>query len=172
MTKTQLSISLNEPAWEDSLDDIENISGAVVAQAVEFVRGNENIDFMNLDKPLLVNLCLSDDNEVRTLNREFRGMDRPTNVLSFANIDAEDFEQSLDIYDEIELGDIIIALETLKREAAEKGISLRDHYCHLLTHGVLHLLGFDHIEDEEAEHMENFEIKILELLNIKNPYEE
>ena len=75
-----------------------------------------------------------------------------------------------ELFGEVELGDIIIALETMQREAAEKQISLHDHFCHLFTHGILHLLGFDHIEDEEAEHMENFEINILKRLNIKNPY--
>jgi probable rRNA maturation factor len=92
--------------------------------------------------------------------------------LSFANIDDPDFEKSLTIGDEVEMGDIIIALETLQREAQEKKISLYDHFCHLLTHGVLHLLGYDHIEDDEAEHMEAFEIEILNLLNISNPYQE
>ena len=60
----------------------------------------------------------------------------------------------------------------MQREAADKGIPLRDHFCHLFTHGILHLLGFDHIEDDEAEYMEEFEINILKRLNIKNPYGE
>ena len=67
---------------------------------------------------------------------------------------------------------MIIALETMQKEAEIKKISLHDHFCHLLTHSVLHLLGYDHITDDEAEHMENFEIQILQLLNINNPYEE
>lgn len=173
MSKTQLIISLNEPAWEDALPDIGQVANEVVVNAIEFVAANEeDVDFLKTDKPLIVNLCLSDDNEVHTLNREFREMDKPTNVLSFANIDAPDFEENLERYEEIELGDIIIALETMQREAAEKQISLHDHFCHLLTHGVLHLLGFDHIDDDEAEYMEEYEINILKQLNINNPYEE
>ena len=82
------------------------------------------------------------------------------------------FKADCRIFEEIELGDIIIALETMQLEAKEKGISLKDHYCHLLTHGILHLLGFDHQNDEEAEYMENFEINILQQLNISNPYTE
>ena len=99
-------------------------------------------------------------------------MDKPTNVLSFANIDDENFEQDISLSDKIELGDIIIAFETMQREAKEKNITLHDHYCHLFTHGLLHLLGFDHIEDDEAEYMEDFEIQILKTMDIANPYQE
>ena len=172
MTKTQLIINLNEPAWEKHIDDIETTSNNVVIAAFNYVNHHEDIDFLNIGKPIVINLCLSDDNEVQTLNRDFRNMDKPTNVLSFANIDDENFDKNIELFDEIELGDIIIALETMQREAEEKNISLKDHFCHLLTHGILHLLGFDHIEDDEAEYMESFEVEILKQLNIANPYEE
>lgn len=173
MTKTQLIISLNEPAWENALPNLEEVANTVVVSTISFVQQNEeDIDFLNLDKPVIINLCLSDDHEVKTLNREFRDMDKPTNVLSFANIDDPEFEKNLSCYDEVELGDIIIALETMQREATEKSIFLHDHFCHLLTHGILHLLGFDHVDDDEAEYMEDFEINILQQLNINNPYEE
>ena len=109
---------------------------------------------------------------MQKLNREYRGLDKPTNVLSFATIDDPDFYNDLALYEEVELGDIVIALETLEQEAELKQISLHHHFCHLLIHGLLHLLGFDHIEDEEAEYMENAEIKILEQMNIPNPYKE
>ena len=99
-------------------------------------------------------------------------MDKPTNVLSFANVDFEGFAQERDLYQEIELGDIIIAFETMQKEADIEGISLHDHYCHLLAHGLLHLLGFDHQTDEEAEYMEGFEIEILQSMGIANPYKE
>ena len=90
--------------------------------------------------------------------------------LSFRE-DDPDFSQ-ISQQPTIEMGDIIIALQTLQNEADIKHISLHDHFCHLLTHGVLHLLGYDHIIDEEAEHMEDLEIKILDLFNIDNPYKE
>ena len=93
-------------------------------------------------------------------------MDKPTNVLSFANIDDEMFWQELETADEIELGDIIVALETLKREAAEKNIPLLHHFAHLLIHGILHLLGYDHMEEEERREMEALQEKILEKLQI------
>ena len=104
--------------------------------------------------------------------QEFRGMDKPTNVLSFANIDDDDFWDSLDDDVEHELGDIILSFDTMLREANEKNITLYAHYCHLLVHGFLHLLGFDHIEDEEAEEMENLEVEILSLFSVDNPYKD
>ena len=109
---------------------------------------------------------------MRSLNKEYRGLDKSTNVLSFANIDDEDFLAECELYDEIQLGDIIIALETMQREAVEQEVSFRDHYCHLLVHGLLHILGYDHMEAEEAAEMEACEAAILQLMNIKNPYED
>lgn len=172
MINTELYISLNNTKWENALPNYKQTAEDVISLAVNFIAQNEPSSFLKLNKPLSFNLCLSDDTEIHALNKEFRGKDKPTNVLSFANIDSSDFEQQIKFDDTIEMGDIIIALETMQKEAAEKNISLHDHFCHLLTHGVLHLLGYDHIEDEEAEHMENFEINILKQMNIKNPYEE
>ena len=93
-------------------------------------------------------------------------------MLSFANIDDESFADEWSDGEETELGDIIIALETMQAEAGNQNLTLHDHYCHLFAHGLLHLLGYDHIEADEAEHMESFEIAILKQMNINNPYEE
>lgn len=172
MSNTQLLITIEEPAWNSSLENIGELSNQILVTTFDYVQKLGEIDFWDGRKPLLVNLCLSNDEKVQQLNRDFRNMDKPTNVLSFANIDDANFYEDVDLYDEIELGDIIIALETLQREAALKNIPLSHHYVHLLTHGILHLLGFDHIEDDEAEYMENCEVCILKQLNINNPYEE
>ena len=117
-------------------------------------------------------MSLSNNEEVQKLNREFRAKDKPTNVLSFANIDDEGFEDEFLSADMIELGDIIMTYETLQNEADIKKISLKDHFAHLLVHGILHLFGYDHQKDEEADEMENIEINILEKMDIANPYEE
>lgn len=170
--KLNLNVSIEEKKWEDELSDIIPTSETVLAQTIDCIRSYPDISFLNSEKPISINLALSNDDEVQKLNAEFRNMDKPTNVLSFANIDDPEFEEEIKFCDEIELGDIIIALETMQREAKEKNISLHDHFCHLLTHGILHLSGFDHMNDEEAEEMESLEIKILSKLNIKNPYEE
>ena len=109
-----------------------------------------------------------DDAAIQILNRDYRNKDKPTNVLSFPMFNAmsEISPQS----GEIPLGDIFIAFETIKREATEQGKPLADHFTHMLVHGFLHLLGFDHITDAEAAVMESLEIKILKGLSIPNPY--
>ena len=172
MIKHSLNLTVNEPAWLQVLPDVETISGEVFSQVLDYVGSLEEIDFLQSGKNINVNLCLGNDDEVHALNREFRGKDKPTNVLSFANIDDESFADEWSDGEEIELGDIIIALETMQADAGNQNLTLHDHYCHLFAHGLLHLLGYDHIEADEAEHMESFEIAILKQMNINNPYEE
>jgi probable rRNA maturation factor len=109
-------------------------------------------------------LALTDDAEMRALNRTWRGKDVPSNVLSFTagkSIGEQDF-----------LGDVVLAYETTLKEAREQNIALADHVSHLVVHGVLHLLGFDHADDAEAERMENLERKALVFLGIADPYRE
>jgi probable rRNA maturation factor len=110
------------------------------------------------------------DEEVRTLNREWRMKDAPTNVLSFPMMTrAELVGLAADGGPEM-LGDIALARETCLREAEAKGISVEDHAAHLLVHGLLHLSGRDHVEGGEADAMEALEIKALALLGIADPY--
>ncbi len=172
MNNLELNFIVSDETWLKSLPEAETVSAAVMEQVFAYVSPREKIDFLKTGKPIIVNLSLSNDEEIQALNRNFRRMDKPTNVLSFANIDDEDFGAAVQAFPDIELGDIMIARETMEKEAAEAGISLHDHYCHLLTHGLLHLLGFDHQQDDEAARMEAFEAAILQQLNIKNPYEE
>ena len=172
MSNTTIFISIDEPSWQQFLPETQELADNVISAVFSYVTKNEQIDFLDGEKPLLFNLSLSNNQQVQTLNREYRGMDKPTNVLSFASIDDPDFYNDIALYEEIELGDIAIALETLQQEAELKQISLKNHFCHLLVHGLLHLLGFDHIEDDQAEHMETAEIQILNQLNIPNPYKE
>ena len=172
MNKPLINIVLDDSRWEQELPLVNDLSDTVFNTTLEFVSRSEPSKLTSAKLPIAVNLSLSNNETVHLLNKQFRGMDKPTNVLSFANIDDPDFDFAPAGVEYLEIGDIIIALETLQLEAAEKQISLADHFCHLLAHGLLHLLGYDHQEDAEAEHMEDFEVKILHKLNIKNPYEE
>ena len=123
--------------------------------------------------PVSVSIKLSDNAEVHALNREWRDKDKPTNVLSFPMLDDEELDAVLNgTYDapEIMLGDIIMAYETCATEAKEKEIPIAHHATHLVIHGMLHLLGHDHIEDDEAELMEALEVKALASMGLHNPY--
>jgi len=111
-----------------------------------------------------VSIVLTDDATIRELNKNWRKIDKATNVLSFPAANLKKLAQSP------LLGDIILSYETLAREAGEESKSIEDHYSHLVIHGFLHLLGFDHETEADADVMEALEIKILATLKIANPY--
>lgn len=120
-----------------------------------------------------ISIKLTDDAEVRALNRDYRHKDAPTNVLSFPMVPVDLLETLTNSDDgEVLLGDIILAAETCAREAEEKRISVADHAAHLIVHGTLHLLGYDHMVDEEAEAMEGMETLALAALGLPDPYAE
>ena len=172
MKKCKLNLDIADNRWKKEIPDIAELSEKVKQQAFSYAFDNDSETHEILSAyDFAVNVRLSNDVEVQRLNKEFRGMDKPTNVLSFANLDFENFKADPED-PETELGDIIIAFETMQKEAKIENISLKAHYCHLLTHGFLHILGFDHIEDDDAEYMESFEVVILAELGIENPYED
>jgi len=115
---------------------------------------------------------LTSDEEVRALNAEWRGKDRPTNVLSFPLLEAKDLQQASVAGPELLLGDIILARGVCEAEAADKQVSIEEHASHLIVHGTLHLLGYDHQVDADAADMETREIRALDRLGIPNPYDE
>ena len=110
-------------------------------------------------------ILLTDDSEQRRLNRDFRGKDAPTNVLSFP---AHDGNAAPGV--PLLLGDVVLAYETVAREAAERGWPLGDRLRHLVVHGTLHLLGWDHENETEAAAMELLETAILAKLGVSDPY--
>jgi len=144
-----IDIEVEDPAWTAALADAE----AVVRRAAEAALAKEDVTGG-------VTLLLTDDESVRELNAQFRDKDSSTNVLSFpAPPNPEDH-----------LGDVALAYGVCAREAAEQGKPLSHHLQHLTVHGVLHLLGYDHIGDDEAEVMEDLERAVLAGLGIPDPY--
>ena len=119
-----------------------------------------------------ISLRLTTDDEVRTLNRDYRHKDSPTNVLSFPMVQPDLLETVSENSDdgEVLLGDIVLAHGVCVREAGEKGVSVEDHAAHLIVHGTLHLLGYDHIDDREADHMEAIEREAMADLGLADPY--
>lgn len=113
------------------------------------------------DAELTVRIVAPD--EIRTLNREYRLLDRPTNILSFP------FECPPEVKLPL-IGDLVICMEILKKEAVEQRKTLDEHFAHLIVHGCLHLIGYDHIESADAAVMEPLEIKALAALGYDNPY--
>jgi probable rRNA maturation factor len=118
-----------------------------------------------------ISIRLTDDDEVRILNRDYRHKDKPTNVLSFPMVQRDLLDGLANSDDgEVLLGDIVLASGVCTREAAEKGVATETHATHLIVHGLLHLLGYDHQGDAEAEAMEEIERVALASIGIDDPY--
>ena len=121
-------------------------------------------------RPVEISVRLTSDEEVRALNSEWRGKDKPTNVLSFPLAEADELDNPGE-GPELMLGDIVLAKGVCEREAVEKAIPVERHATHLLVHGTLHLLGYDHMDDDSAADMEARETRALARLGIADPYE-
>ena len=122
------------------------------------------------ERPIEISVLLAGDDKVRELNREYRGKHQPTNVLSFPMVDPDDLRCANVAGPELLLGDIILARGVCGAEAADKGVSVEDHATHLIVHGTLHLLAYDHQDDESADEMESREVRALARLGIADPY--
>jgi probable rRNA maturation factor len=185
--KVSLDISVPSSLWR-GLPRARPIARETIAAAA--------LEMGGIARKATVSLCLADDAALRAFNVRWRGIDKPTNVLSFPapvdavhspSIDGRPSGCPLDRVDRAQrarlqpavaqesapttsLGDIALAYETLAREAENLGVPLADHYRHLIAHGFLHLIGYDHQTDAEAERMEALETKILARLGAADPY--
>ena len=157
-----IDVSVMCPDWQNALPD----AAAACARAAEAVF---TVVTPDLPDGAEVSLALADDAMIRDLNRDYRGQDKATNVLSFALNDTAPAEA--DVGADGMLGDVVLAFETISREADDQAKSLPDHLAHMVVHGVLRLLGFDHETDAEAREMEALEVSILSGLGIADPYD-
>lgn len=151
-----VEVSVDCADWRAACPDVEELAETAGRAALAGCAGR-----------LIVGIVLGDDAEQQELNRTYRGKDAPTNVLSFSLADPA---ASRPAGAPILLGDVVLAFETVVREAAEQHKPLPDHLRHLVVHGVLHLLGFDHEEDADAAIMEAREVEILQALGVPDPY--
>jgi probable rRNA maturation factor len=160
--KLDIQLGVEAGNWPDE-EKLGSFASQVLEKAAAFLAINEKQPFPK--QPVEISLVFTDDDDIRGINAEWRGQDKPTNVLSFPAFPLVPGGKPGPM-----LGDIILAEETLRREALDLGKSFDDHLTHLLVHGFLHLFGYDHITDEEAAVMEGLEIRILAELGLENPY--
>lgn len=146
-----LDVIVESPLWEETPEAETVIREAIAVAAKRTARGAAEIAIL-----------LTDDSAIRKINRQWRDQDKPTNVLSFPANEAG--------REAAHLGDIVIAYETLAREAAAENKPFAHHLAHLTIHGYLHLLGYDHLSDADAAQMEKLETALLETLGIPDPY--
>ena len=159
----EIEIEARCPSWAECCPAIETVASTAAEAAL--AAGREAAGSPP-DGNLLVGIRFTDDAEQAQLNRLYRGQDAPTNVLSFGL----DVAGSRIPGSPILLGDVALAFETVRGEAAEQGKLFSDHVQHLVVHGVLHLLGFDHEDEADATAMEALEIEILGRLGVPDPY--
>ena len=165
----QIDVTVSCPAWIEAVPGVEEVCRDAARAACA----------ANADRPVVpvagaeASLVLADDEFVRALNRDYRNLDEATNVLAFASAgdNGDDGTPGAPGAPRI-LGDVVIAYETAATEAAAEAKSLADHLCHLVVHGMLHLLGYDHQTASEADRMERLEILVLCGLGVASPYED
>ena len=154
----ELAVQQQTPSWDVLQPDFERRFRRLAAEALKARPGAGEMT-----------LILADDALQQTLNRQYRGIDKSTNVLAFAGLDGGGEARPGDAAIR---GDIVLAFETCAREAAEQGKRREDHALHLALHGLLHLLGYDHDTTDEAEAMETVERRLLAEFGIADPYAE
>ncbi|WP_309601670.1 rRNA maturation RNase YbeY [Sphingomonas sp.] len=155
-----------DPEWDSNIGWDELARSAATAAIAEsafpqLADGPRNVE---------ISVRLAGDDEVRLLNAQWRGKDKPTNVLSFPMAEGQELAAASAEGPELMLGDIILAHGVCEREAAEKHVPIERHAAHLMVHGTLHLLGYDHSDDSQAADMEAREVRALARLGIANPY--
>ena len=144
---SEIDVIINDERWRGAPLDVSSI--------IELARAH-----LTIKKTTNLSVLLSNDEDIQQFNATYRAKDKPTNVLSFPCDSIKGY-----------VGDLVLSYETIKKECQSSGKELEEHATHMIVHGFLHLLGYDHVVESEAEIMETHEVKILASLNIKNPYD-
>lgn len=158
MSDFEIDILVEDDRWTESVDLIDGLASRSIHAALAHLNatGKSSRSFSE------VSLALVNDTKIQELNARFRDKNKPTNVLSFPGMEIDGFTPLL--------GDVVLAYETVVREASDRSLQLNDHIAHLIVHGFLHLHGYDHEIDADAKIMESIEIATLGGLGIANPY--
>jgi len=160
-----IDVDVQSDLWSDRLDVLSDISKTVANKVFE------KLGMASYASHVEISVIFTDDEKVQELNKVYRGQDKPTNVLSFPaeDIKPDELSEVKDLDGFIMLGDLVFAYQTIAREAETSGKNFYDHFAHLFAHGLLHLLGYDHIRDEDAELMESLEAAILAEVGVATP---
>ena len=138
----------------------ENYLKKVISQSIACSK------YQGMFNEVELSITFTDDNEIREVNKEWRGQDKPTNVISIQVEDFSDVKKHSYVF----LGNIILSVDKIEEEAKEANKTFGDHCIHLIVHGILHLMGYDHHTEDESVEMESTEVKILNEFNITSPY--
>jgi probable rRNA maturation factor len=159
--KSKIGIVVDDSRWRDILPDAVRVCRRAARSALAELRDE--------GQPVQLCVMLADDETVADLNKRFRGKRGPTNVLSFSG-QISRTPASPNVSVTLSIGDIVLAFETVVREAQRDGKTISAHVSHLVVHGVLHLLGHDHTRQADASRMESLEVTVLARLGVGNPY--
>lgn len=172
MPKLTTDIAIRSKKWHNE-PEIEQF---VKKTCQNLIKLTELETILSKNSQIELSISLVADSQIKKLNKTHRNKDKATNVLSFCAINEEEIHKNglknvIKGQNYLFLGDIVLAYDTIKKEAASQKKDFYNHLTHLILHSILHLIGYDHEEDKMAEQMEKLEVRILEKLNINNPYQ-
>ena len=162
----ELNYTVKNKIWNNFLQqiDINNYISNIFDTVIKVLKYK-----ISKKKIIELSITFTNDKEIQKINKQFRNCDKATNVLSFPMYESE-FLNVVQFEDYLPIGDVILSHDTILKESLEQGKTFENHLIHLVVHSILHLFGFDHVGDVDAEEMENLEVEILGVLGIENPY--